>query len=67
MSFSGWHHYAYGVLAALLAVSIAISTGAVVVPTGLKDIAPYAGLVVVFLGALLPAWRDDSGPIIPHG
>lgn len=62
---TNWPRVVYAVLAALLAVCVAVATGAVPVPPALHDVAPYAGLVVVFLGALIPNAFDQGKPKEP--
>ncbi len=54
------HRYLIAFLAALLAVCIALSTGAVAVPPALHDVAPYAALAVVFLTAFLPHFGAET-------
>ena len=68
MSFPQWHRYLLAFLMAFLALSTAVATGVVAVPPALLSVAPYAGLVVVFLTAFLPKVQDNSGPpTLPKG
>jgi hypothetical protein len=60
-----WHRYLLGFLMALSAVCAAIVAGVVEVPPGLKDIAPYAGIVGVFITAFLPRFQLPTGEGAP--
>jgi len=60
-----WHYFAYSILFALAAVCTGVVSGVVIVPEGLKDVAPYAGLVGIFLAAFLPRIQTQTGPGAP--
>lgn len=59
---TNWHRYLIGFLVGLDAVCVAIASGAVVVPEGLKEVTPWAALLNIFIVALLPRFQLPTGP-----
>lgn len=59
---NNWPRTVYVVLGGLLALTTAVATGAVAVPPGLHDVAPYAALAEIFLAAVVPNAFDQGKP-----
>lgn len=58
---TNWHRYLIGFLVGLDAVCVAIASGAVVVPEGLKEVTPWAALLNIFIVAFLPRAQSQTG------
>jgi hypothetical protein len=59
-----WHRYVYAALGGVLAVCMAIQSGAIPVSPA---VVPYAVVAVVFLGFFLPHFGADTSDPPPRG
>ncbi len=62
---SNWHRYLIAFLIGLDAVCVAIASGAVAVPEGLKEVTPWAALLNIFIVAMLPRFQLPTGEGAP--
>ena len=60
-----WHKYLLAILYTLSAVCAAVSTGALALPPGLTQLAPYAALGSFVLASFLPRIQTSTGPGAP--